>query len=124
MLTADIISELKAKHVQRVVSESADPRLVEEIKNAGINIIPVEKGAGSVMAGITKMLEYRIFITRRSSNTIKEFKNYTYQQDKDGKWLNIPIDAFNHSIDSIRYIFLTDVLGHNRKKQNLYGVFH
>jgi phage terminase large subunit len=124
MLTADIISELKAKHVQRVVSESADPRLVEEIKNAGINIIPVEKGAGSVMAGITKMLEYKFCITRRSTNIIKEFKNYTYQQDKDGKWLNMPIDAFNHAIDAIRYIFLTDVLGNNRKKLNLYGVFH
>lgn len=124
MLTSDIIKELKINNINRIISESADPRMIQEIKNAGINAIPVDKFQGSIQAGITKMLEYKFCITRRSTNIIKEFKNYTYQQDKDGKWLNMPIDAFNHAIDAIRYVFLTDVLGHNRKKQNLYGVFH
>ena len=124
MLTSDIIKELKINNINRIISESADPRMIQEIKNAGINAIPVDKYQGSVQAGITKMLEYKFCITRRSTNIIKEFKHYTYQQNKEGKWLNMPIDAFNHSIDAIRYIFLTDVLGHNRKKQNLYGVFH
>lgn len=124
MLTSDIIKELKINNINRIISESADPRMIQEIKNAGINAIPVDKFQGSIQAGITKMLEYKFCITKRSTNIIKELKNYTYQQDKDGKWLNMPIDAFNHAIDAIRYVFLTDVLGHNRKKQNLYGVFH
>ena len=124
MLTSDIIKELKINNINRIISESADPRMIQEIKNAGINAIPVDKFQGSIQAGITKTLEYKFCITERSTNIIKELKNYTYQQDKDGKWLNMPIDAFNHAIDAIRYVFLTDVLGHNRKKQNLYGVFH
>lgn len=124
MLTSDIIKELKTNNINRIISESADPRMIQEIKNAGINAIPVDKYQGSVQAGITKMLEYKFCITRRSTNIIKEFKNYTYQQDKEGKWLNVPIDSFNHAIDAIRYIFLTEVLGKGKKIKNLTGIFY
>lgn len=63
------------------------------------------------MAGITKMLEYNIKVTARSLNVIKEFKNYTYLQDKDGKWLNEPIDAYNHGVDALRYGVTGGILG-------------
>ena len=97
MLTSDIIRELKAIDWQpEIISESADPRLVDEISNAGIDINAVHKYAGSINAGLMKMKEYNICITRKSTNVIKEFRNYTYRQDKEGKWLNEPIDAFNH----------------------------
>lgn len=112
MLAGDIIEEFKGVPKMRVISESADPRLIQEIYNAGINIYPVEKFKGSVMAGIQKMQEYEICITRRSSNVIKEFNNYTYLQDKAGKWLNEPIDKFNHAIDAVRYWVLAEILGH------------
>jgi phage terminase large subunit len=111
MLASDIIRELKPHKGLKVLSESADPRLVQEISNGGIYIYPVQKHAGSVMAGITKMLEYKIHITSRSLNLIKEFKNYTYLQDKDGKWLNEPIDAYNHGIDAARYYVYGEILG-------------
>lgn len=124
MLTSDIIKELKTNNINRIISESADPRMIQEIKNAGINAIPVDKYQGSVKAGITKMLEYRFCITRRSTNIIKEFRNYTYQQDKEGKWLNMPIDAFNHAIDAIRYIFLTEILGKGKRIKDLTGIFY
>ena len=58
-----------------------------------------------------KMLEYKIYITKRSVNARKEFGNYTYRQDKEGKWLNEPIDNFNHLIDAVRYVILEEVLG-------------
>lgn len=111
MLTGDIIKELKPYSGTKVISESADPRLVQEIYRAGINIHPVVKFKGSIDAGITKMQEYKIYILKNSINAIKEFKNYTYTQDKEGKWLNQPIDDFNHAIDSIRYVILSEVLG-------------
>lgn len=119
MLSSDIIRELKEKcEEEKVISESADPRLVQEIYRSGINIHPVLKYGGSVEAGLQKMKEYKINITKRSVNTIKEFKNYTYQQDKEGKFLNTPIDAFNHAIDAIRYVILMEVLGGNKRKVN------
>lgn len=124
MLTSDIVSELREYKKYKVISESADPRLVQEIYNTGINIHPVTKGQGSVMEGISKMLEYEIYVTKKSANLIKEFKNYTYQQDKSGKWLNVPIDSFNHGIDAIRYVILEEILGKNKTKKSMVGVFY
>lgn len=117
MLTGDIIDVLKPIKM-KVISESADPRLIQEIANAGVLIYPVQKFSGSIMAGINKMLEYNIKVTRRSVNLIKEFRNYTYLQDKDGNWRNEPIDKWNHGIDAARYWILGDVLGKIITTQN------
>lgn len=117
MLTGDIIDVLKPIKM-KVISESADPRLIQEIANAGVLIYPVQKFSGSIMAGINKMLEYNIKVTRRSVNLIKEFRNYTYLQDKDGNWRNEPIDKWNHGIDAARYWILGDVLGKIITSQN------
>lgn len=120
MLAGDIIEEYKSLPFARVISENADPRLIQEIFNAGINIYPVEKFKGSVMAGIQKMQAYQICVTKRSTNIIKEFNNYTYLQNKEGKWLNEPIDKFNHAIDAVRYWVLAEVLGHIQDRQMVF----
>lgn len=116
MLSSDIIRVLKENHPRmQIISESADPRLVQEIYRAGIDIHPVEKFQGSIEAGIQKMQEYKICVTKRSANVIKEFRNYTYRQDKEGKWLNQPIDCYNHAIDAVRYVVMMKLLGGQRK---------
>jgi len=111
MLAQEIIDVFKREPRYKVISESADPRLVDEIYNAGINIHAVKKGAGSIEAGITAMHGWRLYVTQGSANVLREFRNYTYQRDKEGKWLNAPIDAFCDAIDAIRYVFLSEVLG-------------
>lgn len=118
MLSSDIIRVLKEANRKcgenvEIISESADPRLIDEIANAGLDIKPVKKYQGSVMAGIEKMQTLTINVTKRSTNILKEFRNYTYRKNKDGKWLNEPIDAFNHCIDSLRYVCLEKILGQN-----------
>lgn len=120
MLSSDIIRVFKENHPNmQVISESADPRLVKEIYRAGIDIHPVQKFPGSIEAGLTKMQEYKIYVTKDSTNVLKEFRNYTYRQDKDGKWLNQPIDCYNHAIDAIRYVVMEKLLGGQRKPINL-----
>lgn len=120
MLTSDIIGALKTNCKNRkIISESADPRLIDEIYNAGLNIHAVEKFQGSIMAGITKMQEYSIKITKRSTNIKKEIDNYVYDQDKEGKYINQPVDEFNHAIDGARYVILEEVIGKNRRKVNI-----
>lgn len=119
MLTNDIISTLKPYQNIKVISESADPRLIQEVYRAGINIHPVKKFAGSINAGIAKMKEYNINITKQSTNVIKEFKNYVYSQDKEGKYLNQPIDMYNHAIDAIRYVIMSEALGGQRRTIDL-----
>lgn len=119
MLTADIIRVLKEAAPCKVIAESADPRLVQEIYRAGIDIHPVNKYPGSIEAGIMKMQELRLCITKRSTNVIREFKNYTYRQDKEGKWLSQPIDAWNHAIDAVRYVVLSEILGGGKRPVDL-----
>ena len=125
MLAKDIVSELKQTNNKlKIISESADPRLLDEISLAGLNIHPVEKGQGSVIAGIDKLKGMRIVVTKRSLNAIMELKRYTYKQNKDGKYLNEPVDEYNHILDAVRYVILMEVLGKVTKKKKLKGIFH
>ena len=112
MLTDEIIRTLKnIEGLPEIISECADPRLVDEIYNAGLDIKPVRKFAGSINAGIMKMQQYKIHVTSKSYNIRKELNNYTWRQDKEGKWLNEPIDMWNHALDATRYVILEKVLG-------------
>lgn len=122
MLTSEIITVLK-KLGLRVYADSADPRLIQEISNAGIIIYPADKYKGSIMGGLFKMMEYKICVTRSSVNLIKEFRNYVYEQNKDGKFLNEPIDSYNHLVDAARYYTIGRLLGRILKPKDLTGVF-
>ena len=115
MLSGDIIDELKNCHLQ-VVADCADPRLIEEIYQGGVNIYSVEKGDGSIIAGLDYMQGKRIHVTKRSFNIMKEFRNYTWDVDKNGNYINQPIDAYNHAIDAARYYCLGKLLGRMRKR--------
>jgi phage terminase large subunit len=117
MLSGDIIREMKETDLD-VIADSADPRLIEEIYHGGVNIYSVEKGDGSIIAGLDFMQGMRIHVTRRSFNLQKEFRNYTWDVDKEGNYINKPIDAYNHGIDAVRYYCLGKLLGKIRKRDN------
>ena len=72
------------------------------------------------MGGLFKMMEFDIFITARSKNLIKEFKNYSYAVDKDGKYTNKPIDSYNHAIGAARYYTISKLMGRIILKNNNY----
>lgn len=122
LLSSDIVKTLRPWAL-KVYADSADPRLIQEIHNGGINIYSVEKGAGSIKAGIDKMLDMEIFITKRSYNLIKEFRAYVWAKDKDGNYINEPEDHDNHGIDASRYYVLCALLGKIRKPKDLTGIF-
>ena len=124
MLTNEIISELKKYPDLKVMSESADPRLVDEIGNAGIAIYPVDKSGRSIIAGIEKMLEMEIYVTERSYNMLMEFRNYVWDEDKDGHPINMPKDGqADHLIDAVRYYVLGMILGKIKQVKNYEGYF-
>jgi len=97
-----------------VVCDSAEPKSIDELRLAGVRSIPADKGADSIRNGIDLMKQYKINISKSSVNLIKEFRNYRWKQDKDGKSLNVPIDIFNHGIDATRYA-VTYLLGSQNK---------
>lgn len=86
-----------------VVADGAEPKSIDEIRSYGVNIIPAVKGSGSINQGIQYIQFQRVSVTSRSVNLIKEYRNYLWMVDKDGKILNQPIDMFNHCLDGIRY---------------------
>ena len=114
MLSGDISDSLKPFRL-KVISESADPRLIQEISNSGILIYPVDKSninsKSSILAGIDKMLELNLKVTRRSYNLLYELRKYTWDKDKDGNYINKPIDKYNHALDAARYWVLGEGLG-------------
>lgn len=87
------------------IADSAEPKSIDEIKSYGVNIIPCVKGRDSVKQGIQYVQNQRISVTKRSTNLIKEYRNYLWETDKDGKIINEPIGIFNHCMDAIRYGF-------------------
>jgi phage terminase large subunit len=94
-----------------IVADSAEPRLISELKQRGLNIVEAEKGAGSITAGLSLMNEYKIILDKESKNLIKEFNNYSWVE-KTNK--SIPIDAWNHGIDAARYFISKALSNPNR----------
>jgi len=99
LTTSQIAIRLKNYKDLLTIGDSAEPRLLHELKHShGMNIRPSIKGAGSINLGIALMQEYKLLIDPSSKNLIKELNNYIFKEGKD-----VPIDAFNHSIDGCRY---------------------
>lgn len=91
---ADVINN---QNKALVMADSAEPKSIDEIRSYGVNILPCTKGKDSVNQGIQYVQNQRISITKRSVNTIKEYRNYLWETDKDGKIINEPIPIFNHA---------------------------
>lgn len=110
----DIAHKIKLLGITRSVeifADSSEPKSVEEIFRMGnINIKGAKKGADSIRIGIDVMKRHKIHITKRSENAIKEFRNYKWIKDKNNEITNKPFDAYNHTIDAVRYICLNKLL--------------
>lgn len=98
---ADFIMQL-SKDVL-VMADSAEPKSIDDIRLFGVNVLGANKGPGSVNQGIQFVQDQKISVTKRSVNLLKEYRNYLWQTDKDGKIINTPEDIWNHCMDAIRY---------------------
>ena len=97
---ADIINNLE---YALVVADSADPKSIDEIKSYGVQIVGAVKGRDSVRHGIQYVQQQKCFITRGSADIIREYRNYLWKTDRDGKIINEPEHQYSHSMDAIRY---------------------
>lgn len=108
MLNKDIVKCLQDNGVARgalIVCDSAEQKSIAEINNlGGFRAVPVAKGKGSVVAGITAVQAYKINVMQESLGTIDELRNYSWQRDsKTDSYINEPIDKYNHALDALRY---------------------
>lgn len=100
---AKIITSL-GLHKSVIVADCAEPKSVEELRRLGIiRIKACSKGKDSIIHGIQKLQQYEIIIHPNCSGVITEFENYSWKKNKEGEYINEPIENFNHYIDSLRY---------------------
>ena len=113
-LTTSQIAELNLKHARDglIIGDSAEPRLITEIKAKGCNVKPSIKGQGSVTYGISLLQDYDLVVSSDSTNLIKELNNYRWLERKS----NTPIDKYNHLIDAVRYAVGYQLQNPNRGK--------
>lgn len=105
-----------------VIGDSSDPRLLDEIKLYGVNIVGAEKKSGDRESTYLKwsigvVQQQRISMTRRSINLIKEYNNLLWMVDKDEKVLNEEDPSCaNHALAAARYGIVSLV---NKPKFNM-----
>lgn len=86
-----------------VIADSAEPKSIDEMRSFGISVIPTTKGPGSVLQRIQMMQDQQISVTKRSTNILKEYRNYLWETDVNGKILNEPSPIWNHAMDATGY---------------------
>lgn len=101
-----IAFELKSKNLmlEKIVADSSEPKSIDRLYELGIRgIRGARKGKDSINNGIDFLQDFEIIVHPRCVNFITEISNYTWDEDKFGKKLNRPVDAFNHLMDAMRY---------------------
>lgn len=107
---AKVIQEL-GYGKEDIYADSAEQKSNAELRVKGLSRVhDVKKGKGSILSGLQFIQQYEIVIDERCFKVIEEFENYTWQKDKKtGEYVNIPVDAYNHTIDAIRYALSTAI---------------
>lgn len=97
--TTEIFNENK-KFINNelLIADSAEPRLINELKSKGLNIKAIAKPL--IIDRIALLQDYKMVVTSESINIIKELNNYVWHDKKS----NTPIDAYNHNLDAIGYV--------------------
>ena len=98
------------------IADSAEPRLINELRAKGLNILEAVKGQGSVTHGISILQDYDLVIDPESIELHKELNNYSWLEKKS----KTPIDNFNHAIDAIRYAVTYQLENPNRGSYAIY----
>ena len=89
---------------EKITADCAEPKSIAELLELGLaHIKAARKGKDSVNNGIQYIQNFKLIIHPRCVNFLTEISNYTWDVDKFGKKLNVPIDDFNHLMDALRY---------------------
>lgn len=116
----ELIERMRKEGVGRateIFCDSAEPKSIAELSLAGFNAKPCYKGK-EIVEQIKFVKGWRLMVTKRSVRLIKEFRNYQWLKDRDGRWLNEPDGGiWDHGMDAFRYAMFTK-MGQFRKPLN------
>lgn len=98
-----LISNSVQKRRDKIITDTNNPEMINWFYQQGWNTHNAQKN--NRIEQINEMTFYKICITKRSIETLTEFRNYMRLKDKNG----VVIDDFqhhaDHSIDASRYAF-------------------
>jgi len=100
-----LAQEVRARTEGVVRCDSADPRMIHQLRQLGVNAVAVKKGPGSVAAGMRWLQELSAIVIdpEKCPHAAKEFAGYEYPPAPDGGFLSEYPDRDNHLIDALRY---------------------
>lgn len=93
-----------------IMADSSEPKSIADLaSNYSIPILGVNKkgitGKSYLKYSIEYVQQQKISVTKSSLNLIKEYRNYLWMTDKEGKILNEPTPGNDHALDALRYAF-------------------
>lgn len=112
LTTGDLIEQYKVNGVfknREIFCDCAEPKTIEELRRAGFNAKEADK---DVTEGIRKVKSMPLYITKRSTNILKEIKGYKWKSDINGKPVkdkdkDEPVKFMDHAMDALRYAVFT-----------------
>ncbi len=115
MTTSELISANKRyAGTDLIVADNHEPRLIREMRDAGLNITPAKQKQGSILSGIALLQDYDIIVDRNSHGVIRELNNYVWK-DKG----SVPASGYDHYMDAMRYAAMFLI---GRKNRGEYAV--
>lgn len=106
MLNSEIANEIirRGYKKERIRADCAEPKSNDELKRLGIvRIAPSLKGRDSILSGIAKLNEYKIYVHPSCKNMINELSSYVYDEKVRENGYIMPKDSNNHLCDALRY---------------------
>lgn len=103
--TADWIKK-KGYDDYAMICDSAEPKSVNDFRDAGLPARGAIKGPGSIEYGF-KFLQTKTIVIdpKRTPNAYKEITEYEYDRDKEGNVISGYPDGNDHAISALRYAY-------------------
>lgn len=103
--TADWIKK-KGYDDYTMICDSAEPKSVNDFRDAGLLARGAIKGPGSIEYGF-KFLQTKTLVIdpKRTPNAYKEITEYEYDRDKEGNVISGYPDGNDHAISALRYAY-------------------
>ena len=110
---AEIVEYVAMQRFNKVYPDPENASLVEALKKRSVNVRTVNKGRGSIVAGINIIHELlkqnRIRIHKSCKHTIQAFEMYSYKATKGEKTPDeMPAHEFSDMLDALRYVVMSD----------------
>jgi len=91
------------RYIDPIKADSAEPKTIRSLAEYGWQITPCEKGPDFKRSAAQHLKGLQIYITAKSSNTLRELHSWSWKTNKQGDALPQPADGNDHTCDAVCY---------------------